>query len=168
MFPARYRVCTQWFSGLVWAALNWFPVTPQNEGEATPYGRWPGDALGLPQSGPGSLAPWSRRLLALFIDWGIASLISLTWFDYDVWVTLGLFVLFHVVLTGLLGVTIGKRLVRIQVVQITPEGAQASLPGPHWALVRTLLMLLIIPPLVISPEGRAAHDRIAGTIQLRM
>ncbi|WP_300343201.1 RDD family protein [Nesterenkonia sp.] len=124
--------------------------------------RWPGDELGLPASGPGSLAPWGRRVLAVFIDWGIASLISVTWFAYDVWATLGIFVLLHVALTGLLGVTIGKRLVRIQVVR------GHSAPGPHRALLRTALMLLVVPVLVISADGRGAHDRIAGTVQLRM
>lgn len=123
---------------------------------------WPGKDLGLPVSGPGSLAPWSRRILALFIDWGIASLISATWFDYDMWVTLGIFVLMHVILVGLLGVTIGKRLVRIQVVR------QGSIPGPHRAALRVVLLLLIIPAVVISPDGRGAHERIAGTVQLRM
>lgn len=131
--------------------------TPPSEAD-----RWPGDELGLPASGPGSLAPWSRRILALFIDWGIASLISATWFSFDMWVTLGLFVLMHVGLVGLLGVTIGKRLVRIQVVR------SMRAPGPLWALVRVLLLLLIVPALVVSTDGRAVHDRIAGTVQLRM
>lgn len=108
------------------------------------------------------MAPWSRRILALFIDWGIASLISLTWFNHDVWVTLGIFVLMHVALVGFLGVTLGKRLVRIQVVR------GAAVPGPLWALVRVLLLLLVIPAVVISPDGRGAHDRITGTAQLRM
>lgn len=101
-------------------------------------------------------------MLALFIDWGIASLISATWFSFDMWVTLGLFVLMHVGLVGLLGVTIGKRLVRIQVVR------SMRAPGPLWALVRVLLLLLIVPALVVSTDGRAVHDRIAGTVQLRM
>lgn len=128
---------------------------------------YPGDRLGLPPNGPGSLAPWGRRILALFIDWGLASLISWTWFNFNPWVTLGVFVLMHVALTGFLGVTIGKRLVRIQVVRLQPN-APASIPGPLWALVRTLLLLLILPVIVISPDGRSAHDRIAGTVQVIM
>lgn len=131
--------------------------TPHSEAE-----RWPGDELGLPASGPGSLAPWSRRILALFIDWGIASLISATWFGLDPWVTFGLFVLMHVGLVGLLGVTIGKRLVRIQVVR------SMKAPGPLWAFVRVLLLILVVPTIVVSTDGRAAHDRIAGTVQIRM
>lgn len=128
---------------------------------------YPGDRLGLPAGGPGAMAPFGRRILALLIDWGIASLISFTWFDYNMWVTLGVFVLIHVVLVGLLGVSIGKRLVRIQVVRLRP-GQSAAIPGPHWALVRTLLLLLVVPPLVITPDGRGAHDRGAGTVQVIM
>ncbi|WP_243730465.1 RDD family protein [Nesterenkonia salmonea] len=127
----------------------------------------PGDQLGLPPTGPGSLAPWSRRILALFIDWGIASVISLAWFDYNVWVTLGIFLLIHVVLVGLLGVSLGKRLARIQVVRLH-QNAPASVPGPLWALVRALLLLLVVPAVVVSPDGRALHDKIAGTVQVVM
>lgn len=101
-------------------------------------------------------------MLALFIDWGIASLISATWFDLDPLVTLGVFMLMHVGLVSLLGVTIGKRLVRIQVVR------SMRAPGPLWAFVRLLLLMLVVPTIVISTDGRAAHDRIAGTVQIRM
>ncbi|WP_150462440.1 RDD family protein [Nesterenkonia ebinurensis] len=139
--------------------------TPGDDDAAAPS--YPGEQLGLPPSGPGALAPWGRRILALFIDWAIASLISLTWFNYDVWVTLGLFVLMHVTLVGLLGVTIGKRLARIQVVRLR-DSEPATIPGPHWALLRTLLLLAVIPVVVISPEGRGLHDRITGTVQVIM
>ncbi|MDZ5078344.1 RDD family protein [Nesterenkonia sp. HG001] len=124
--------------------------------------RWPGDRLGLPERGPGSLAPFGRRVLALLIDWGIALLISTMWFDADPIVTLLLFAAMHIILIGLLGVTIGKRLVRIQVVR------DARAPGPLWATVRTLLLLVVIPAIVFGPDGRAGHDRVAGTMQLRM
>lgn len=141
--------------------VDWHLVSTTNDDA------WPGQQLGLPAEGPGSLAPWSRRILALFIDWGIASLISATWFDLNVWVTLGIFLLMHVVLLGLLGVTIGKRLVRLQVVRLVP-GEPARTPGPVWALVRSGLLLLVLPTVVISPDGRGAHDKIAGTVQVRM
>ncbi|KUG58034.1 RDD family protein [Nesterenkonia jeotgali] len=124
--------------------------------------RWAGDQLGLPESGPGSMAPWSRRLIALFIDWGIATLISMAFFGGDELVTLGIFVAIHVILIGLLGVTIGKRLMRIQVVRGN------NVPGPIWSTVRTLLLLLLLPAILIGVDGRGAHDRAAGTVQLRM
>lgn len=124
--------------------------------------RWAGDQLGLPESGPGSMAPWSRRIIALFIDWGIATLISLTWFEGNELVTLGVFAASEILLLGLLGVTVGKRLMRIQVVR------GRSIPGPLWSTVRTLLLLLVLPAIIIGTDGRGAHDRAAGTVQLRM
>lgn len=124
--------------------------------------RGAGERMGLPESGPGSMAPFSRRIIAVFIDWGIATLISITWFGGDELVTLGIFVLIHVVLIGLLGVTVGKRLMRIQVVR------GQRIPGPLWSTVRTLLILLLLPVVIIGPDGRGVHDRVAGTVQLRM
>lgn len=142
-------------------------VSSQRDNDDASTSGYPGDQLGLPAGGPGAMAPFGRRILALLIDWAIASLISLTWFDYNMWVTLGIFVLIHVLLVGLLGVTIGKRLMRIQVVRLH-QGRPASIPGPHWALLRTVLLLLVIPPLVIDPDGRGAHDKVAGTVQVIM
>lgn len=142
-------------------------MSRQENDDDAPSSGYPGEQLGLPASGPGAMAPWGRRILALFIDWGIASLISLTWFNYDVWVTLGIFLLMHVALVGLLGVTIGKRLARIQVVRLRGS-APVSIPGPHWALLRTLLLLAVVPAALISPDGRGLHDRITGTVQVIM
>ncbi|TLP79574.1 RDD family protein [Nesterenkonia sphaerica] len=161
MFRTCYRVFT-----LV-LAVDWCVVSTkgfQNDGASSGY---PGDTLGLPPSGPGALAPWGRRVLALFIDWGIASVISLAWFNSDVWVTLGVFLLFHALMVGFLGVSPGKRLVRLQVVRLHKSQA-ATVPGPHWASLRGLLLLLVIPALVISPDGRGLHDRMTGTVQVIM
>ena len=38
--------------------------------------KYPGERLGLPEAGPGSIARAGRRILAICIDWGIALLIS--------------------------------------------------------------------------------------------
>src|SRR3954452_11507831 len=35
-----------------------------------------GKRLGLPEEGPGSIAPVGRRIAALFIDWGLCALIA--------------------------------------------------------------------------------------------
>lgn len=123
---------------------------------------WPGQRLGLPQQGPGSIAGFGRRVLALLFDWGIAMLISAGFFGGDPLATLILFVAMHVILIGLLGITIGKRLLRIQVVR------GHSVPGPLWAAVRTGLLLLVIPAIITGPDGRCLHDRAAGTVQIRM
>ncbi|MDO5493382.1 MAG: RDD family protein [Nesterenkonia sp.] len=123
---------------------------------------WPGQRLGLPETGPGSITGFGRRVLALLIDWGLAMLISAGFFEGDPIATLILFVAMHIILIGLLGVTIGKRLVRIQVVR------GHRVPGPLWAAVRTGLLLLVIPALIPAPDGRCLHDRAAGTMEIRM
>ncbi len=126
-------------------------------------GTWPGERLGLAEEGPTAMARWGRRVLALVIDWFIPAVVSAVWFQGHSLVTLGLFVVLQVLGLGLLGTTIGKRLVRIQVVRV--GGAMTGLPK---ALLRTVLLCLIVPPLVIDGDGRGLHDRAAGTVQIRM
>jgi hypothetical protein len=36
----------------------------------------PGERLGLPPTGPGSVASWGRRFAAIFLDWGAALLVA--------------------------------------------------------------------------------------------
>lgn len=126
-------------------------------------GRWPGDRLGLAQEGPTSMAGWGRRVLALVIDWVIPSVAANLWFDGHPLVTLALFFVLQTLGTGLFGTTFGKRLTGIQVVRV--GGAMTGLPK---ALLRTVLLCLVVPPLVVDGDGRGLHDRAAGTVQIRM
>lgn len=123
---------------------------------------WPGRELGLPAEGPGSLAPFSRRVLALLVDWLLALLISMTLINDHPLTPVAVFAVMHVLLVGKLGVTLGKRIMRIQVV----HGTKA--PGIPRAALRVLLILIVLPTLLISPDGRGLHDTIAKTVQLRM
>ena len=48
--------------------------------------RFPGNRLGLPETGPGSVASWPRRVLALLLDWLIAGLVASAitlWFQFE-------------------------------------------------------------------------------------
>ncbi|GAB3178791.1 RDD family protein [Nesterenkonia halophila] len=123
---------------------------------------WPGKDLGLPEAGPGSMAGMGRRLVALLIDWLVAGLISAAWLGGDSLLTLLIFAGMHTILLGLLGTTLGKRVVRLQVVR-GPRPA-----GVPRALLRTVLLLLILPAVLTDGEGRPLHDAAAGTVQLRM
>jgi uncharacterized RDD family membrane protein YckC len=40
--------------------------------------------------------------------------------------------------------------------------------GFGWALLRTLLLLAVVPPLVTDRDLRGLHDRAANTIVLRL
>ena len=122
---------------------------------------YPGEKFGLPESGPGSMAGMGRRLAALIIDWVICTLIALAAFHDQYW-TLAIFAAQDYVLTALAGLTIGKRLMGIRVVRL--DGRPV---GFGWGLVRTALLLLVIPPLV-AVDLRGLHDRAANTMVIRL
>jgi uncharacterized RDD family membrane protein YckC len=77
--------------------------------------------------------------------------------------TLLVFALEVWLLTGINGVTIGKRLLGIRVI-----ATDGSRPGFGWALLRTILLLFVVPPLLSDRDLRGLHDRAANTIVVRM
>ncbi len=129
---------------------------------------YPGEDLGLPQTGRGSVASQGRRLVAMIIDWLLCSFIVValirphTQVDVELW-TLLIFSAQDYVLTSLTGFTIGKRLLGIRVARL-----DASWVGPVWGLVRTALLLLVIPALVFNGDQRALHDRASNTVVVRI
>jgi uncharacterized RDD family membrane protein YckC len=141
-----------------------------NQQAATDSGFYPGQHYGLPEFGPGSVAGWSRRLAALFIDWIACSLIALAFFYHpqaghmaDVFAAPRLWtpVVFGAqdfVLTALTGFTLGKRLLGLRVVRL--DGRPVGL----WALPRTILLMLAIPALMMDRDLRGLQDKAAGTI----
>ncbi|PNI08012.1 RDD family protein [Arthrobacter sp. AFG7.2] len=124
--------------------------------------KYPGERLGLPESGPGSIARAGRRIAAIMIDWGIALLISNFAFGGDAWATLAIFAVEQVLLIGTLGYSIGHRVMGIHVVKA--GGAPA---GPLAALVRSVLLCLVIPAVIFDPDHRGLHDKAMNTLLLR-
>lgn len=131
---------------------------------------YPGQALGLPEEGPGSVAGWGRRILALTLDWLAATLVAVGFIGFDDWsrsnqsgwVTLLVFLVEATVLTALLGGSFGQLIARIAVVRL--DGKPVNLLQ---ALVRTFLICLVIPPLVFNRDGRGLHDLAVKTVPLR-
>ena len=123
---------------------------------------YPGAKFGLPREGAGSVASMGRRLLALLIDWLVCMLISQAAFHSQYW-TLPIFGVTTYVLTALTGLTLGKRLTGIRVARLDGKPV-----GFLWALVRTLLLLTVIPPLLTDRDLRGLHDRAANTIVIRL
>ena len=85
--------------------------------------RWPGERLGLPESGPRSIARPGRRIAALAIDWAIASAISVAFFSTGPWqtngfVTLGLFAGIQLVFLLFLNGGVGHLLLGLRVVGV--------------------------------------------------
>jgi uncharacterized RDD family membrane protein YckC len=123
---------------------------------------YPGQRLGLPQHGPLSVASMGRRLLALLIDWLLCMLIAY-WLTGSQFWTIAVFAVEAYVLTALTGFTVGKRLLGIRVMR-TGGGPV----GFRWALVRTAILLTVVPPLLSDRDLRGLHDRAADTIVVNM
>ncbi|HEY9354790.1 MAG TPA: RDD family protein [Arthrobacter sp.] len=124
--------------------------------------KYPGERLGLPESGPGSIARAGRRIVAIMLDWGIALLISNLVFGGDSWANLAVFAAEQMLLVGTLGYSIGHRLVGIHVVRL--GGAPA---GPLAAVVRAVLLCLVIPAVIFDPDHRGLHDKAMNTVLVR-
>ena len=133
---------------------------------------YPGRRLGLPASGPGSVAGWGRRLLALFIDWTMSRLVVAAFLGQEVIVPtadrqtgdalfLPIFVLgLEIwVLTTLLGGSAAQLMLRVVVRRTKGE------PLSAWrALIRTVLLLLVIPPVVYNRDRQGLHDLAVDSI----
>lgn len=135
---------------------------------ASAQSRWPGERLGLPVSGPRSVARLGRRIAGLFIDWAIAWVISVAFFPIssfqsNPWITLGLFAGEQLLFLWVLNGSIGHLLLRMRVVPLVP--ARLGLWRP---IVRTALLCLAIPALIFDIDQRGLHDRLAGTILVRV
>ena len=148
------RITGSWLSGPNAADPN----------EPSP-GDYPGELLGLPQSGAGSLVSMMRRIVALFVDWfvamGIAALIvrggSVNTLTLLVWFVIG------IVTVALFGFSPGQFFLRMRVIRV-----DAAAPvGFVRALVRQVLLIFVVPALFTDSDGRGMHDRATGTALVR-
>jgi uncharacterized RDD family membrane protein YckC len=139
-------------------------------------GDYPGQRLGLPQTGPGSLAGTGRRVGALFVDWfiaaGLARLLVVIGFIGEaeflyswrgstagvlVWLLLG------IVAVRLFTFTPGQYAFGLRVASIDHR----EHVGVGRALVRGLLVFLIVPVLFSDSDGRGLQDKLTGTAVVR-
>ncbi|MBV8789715.1 MAG: RDD family protein [Mycobacterium sp.] len=131
---------------------------------------YPGESLGMPERGPGSLAPMGRRLGALMIDWlisyglaalclrfGVFSQHALSTAILVVWFLLG------VVSVRLFGFTPGQLALGLQVV--TTDGRLHV--GAGRAIVRGVLVGTVVPALFTDWDGRGLQDRLTATAVVR-
>lgn len=110
------------------------------------------------------MAPLGRRVGALALDWLVASLISLAFFDYAPMATLAVFALENLLLVSSLGSTIGHRTFGLQV---RPEVRGVAVIGLLRGAVRALLLCLVIPAVIWDGDGRGLHDKAARTVIVR-
>jgi uncharacterized RDD family membrane protein YckC len=126
-------------------------------------------------TGPSSVAPMGRRLVALIIDWVLCYLIASSIVRHNVFtvtdahyqdaqlVALLLFVVEVYLLTAVSGLTVGKRLLGLRTIR-----TNGSSPGFRWAALRTLLLVCVVPACLSDRDLRGLHDRAADTVVVRL
>ncbi len=133
-----------------------------------------GQRLGLPETGPGSVAGFGRRLAALFVDWfasiAVTSLIggplsggALVYGTPDFsLVVLAVFAIQTAVLVWLTGASFGHRLLGLRVASLVGRPVGLLRSG-----VRTVLLCLLVPAVIWDRDGRGMHDRAVATVVVR-
>ena len=107
-----------------------------------------------------------KRILALIIDWASAILVVQVIPNAPEYgtqrnslLTLIIFALQVMLFTWLMGASFGQRIVGLRVKDFVKD----SNPSLLQSIFRTLLIVLIIPPLLADSDGRGLHDRLAKT-----
>jgi hypothetical protein len=151
---------------------SWLSGPEPSESGSPDHGSndYPGQRLGLPRTGPRSLAPMGRRIGALFVDWlmayglaalamtvGLVTTATLSTAVLIIWLLLG------AVSVRLFGFTPGQFALGLLVV---PVDGRLHV-GFGRALVRGLLIALVVPPLVSDTDMRGLHDRVTNTAVVR-
>jgi uncharacterized RDD family membrane protein YckC len=124
-----------------------------------------GASLGLPAEGPGSLAPFGTRVGAFLVDAVGSALVAGLFTAPDLpgnWSLLAFAVLTVVTLVAF-GQTPGMRLFGLRLAHPQPGKRLALWRG----VVRTALLVLLVPALVVDANGRGLHDRLTDTAVVR-
>ena len=135
---------------------------------ARPDSDYPGSRFGRPETGRGSLARVPRRIVALFIDWFLClGITHLVVGGGDSWahslMVSGVFWVYQGLLVGVMGYSVGHLICGMQVQTLDGEPA-----GFGRAFIRGLLVTLFIPVLIVDGDGRGLHDRVVGTVLVRI
>jgi uncharacterized RDD family membrane protein YckC len=146
----------------------------EGPGARTSEGQWRGQRLGLPQTGPGSIAPFGVRLGGILIDWVIAVVIARGLFGVPLpfadppatgaqsFIVLGVLGVMHVLLVGTVGTSFGHRIMGLRVQAVM--GGRATFVQ---ALARTVLLCLFVPAIIWDRDGRGLHDKVPNTVVVR-
>jgi uncharacterized RDD family membrane protein YckC len=130
---------------------------------------YPGQRLGLPETGAGAVAGWGQRIGALVIDWLIALGITRVLLgapgpgnEAFSLAVLAVFGIEYVLLLLIAGRTIGMTAARFRV---KPVGSE-QLSGLRIVL-RTILLALVLPAVVYDRDRRGLHDKAGRTVAVR-
>ncbi len=128
---------------------------------------YPGERIGLPREGRGSLASWGSRLIAVTADWAACMIIAVSLFgtsvmtsnDWQSWMILTTFFVESTLLTWLAGGSLGQLVCRIGVMRL--DRAPVGLPR---AVLRAALLSFVLPAVIVGADRRGLHDMAAGTV----
>lgn len=123
---------------------------------------YPGERFGMPASGPGSIARPGRRIAALAIDYVPVLIIAAAFFAYDNLAIIVIFAVIQIVFIPTLGGSPGHRVMGLRLMRA--DGAWTGLWRP---IIRTVLLILVIPAVIWDEDQRGLHDKIAGTTLIR-
>lgn len=123
-----------------------------------------GQRLGLPESGPGSLAPVGLRIAAFLVDAGASGLVAALFVGGvpRSW-SLVPFALDYVLGMLLAGRTLGMYLFGLRIVRVD----RTAPVDPVRAVLRTALLALLVPAVIWDRDTRGLHDRVADTAVVR-
>ncbi|MGV0744564.1 RDD family protein [Mycolicibacterium sp. XJ870] len=145
---------------------------PFDSGDGSPDApaMYPGERLGLPENGSGSMARMGRRIGALCVDWlmayglaalamsvGLVSMAMLSTAVLVIWMVLG------TVAVRLFSFTPGQ--LALGLVVVPADGRDRI--GIVRAFIRVVLVALVIPPLVSDKDLRGLHDLASHTAVVR-
>lgn len=127
-----------------------------------------GQRLGLPPEGTGSLAPTGTRLVAFVIDAVLSALVAglFTAPHLPGNVSLIVFAAEYILFGAFFAQTPGMRVVGVRMLRVDGADRPARIGLPR-AVLRTALLMVIVPALITDADGRGVHDRLAGTAVVR-
>ena len=146
------------------------PLVPGENEDPTKLSSYPGENLGLPREGKGSLAGLFPRMAALLIDWSIcyamAAIITpnTNWFGDNATASMIFFIIWRVVTVWLFAQSPGHAIMGIGVARIDDSTQRVGL----WrSVVRVIFTIFLLPPVIQDTDGRGMHDRATGTAVIR-
>ncbi|WP_325695744.1 RDD family protein [Pseudonocardia sp.] len=160
-FGGRHRLdsVTRWTG-------SWLPGSDRgNTGPPNAPAGYPGERLGLPEQGPGSVAGFGRRASAFGLDLLMSAVLAGMFTAPRLpenWSLLA-WVLLTVVPTAAFGMTPGMTALGVRVARLDGR----TFVGLPRALLRTVLLFFLVPALITDTDRRGLHDRATGVIVLR-
>ncbi|CAN7353056.1 RDD family protein [Microbacterium foliorum] len=127
----------------------------------------------MPQTGTGSIARPGRRIGALLIDYVAATIIATGFLGYDqfalpaeagltMFAPMGVFALLQILFIPTAGGSPGHRILGMRVVRL--GGGWVGVWRP---IVRTLLIVVVIPAVIWDADHRGVHDKVTGLVLIR-